>query len=61
MKRRRGQSTLEYILVLTAVLIALIVAAASSVGPGVQNTMNQAGNVVQKASNKVVNGLKGLN
>ena len=54
MKRRcRGQSTLEYILVLAAILVALIAVVGKTMKTGVENTLTDAGNNITNASKKV--------
>jgi uncharacterized protein (UPF0333 family) len=40
MLRKRGQSTLEYVLVLTAIIAAVIVAANSFIKPRVEDSLN---------------------
>ena len=49
----RGQSTLEYILVVAAVLGVIIVAATALVGPGVNSVMNESGSTMSEAAKKV--------
>ena len=55
--RRRGQSTLEYILVISAILVAIIVAANGVIRPGTAQVMNDANTTMTNASNKLANKL----
>ena len=56
-KRSRGQSTLEYILVLAAVLFAIITIVGTTIKPAVDLTMNESSHAVNEAANRLVNGL----
>ena len=56
-RRSRGQSTLEYILVLAAILFAIIAVVGTQIKPATEQTMNEAGNAVKNAANKFVTGL----
>ena len=49
----RGQSTLEYILIIAAVLVAVIVAANGVIKTNVSTAMNDAGAVITGASGKL--------
>jgi len=42
-KNRRGQSTVEYVIVFTAIAAAIIFAATQGIKPAVNKTYNQAG------------------
>lgn len=55
-ERCRGQSTLEYILILAAVLAA-IVAASTTFGTKAQSTVNKSGEVIDSAAGKLKSGL----
>ena len=57
---KRGQSTLEYILVLAAVLLALIAAATQFVKPSADRTLSQSQQVIQNSANRIRTGLRGL-
>ena len=59
-RQRRGQSTLEYVLVAAAILAAIIVGANTYMKPAVQTAMQDAGNTITKSTNKLTNRL-GLN
>ena len=50
---RGGQSTLEYILILAAVLLAVIVAAKMAIGPAVKTSMDESQGVIEKSSQKM--------
>ena len=54
---RRAQSTLEYILVLAAILVAAIIAATNLIRPAVNQSMDDSQKVITKASAKVAGGL----
>lgn len=49
---RKGQSTLEYVIILTAIIGAVILAATRFVGPRVQNSMDS---ITQKMEDQVRN------
>ena len=54
---RSGQSTLEYILVLSAILVAVILAANNLVKPAATQTMDDATQTMTAASAKLKTGL----
>jgi hypothetical protein len=56
--KRKGQSTLEYVIILTVVVAAIILGAAAIVGNnsgdgGLGKLMKNAGNSLQNSSNQV--------
>jgi len=53
----RGQSTLEYILVLAAILVAVIAAAGSLVRPAVNQAMTDSTQTITAATGKLKAGL----
>lgn len=55
--KRRGQSTLEYILILAAILVAVIIGANTWVKPGTENVLKRAGKAITGATAKVKTGL----
>ena len=55
--QRRGQSTLEYILVLAAIIVAVIIGANTIIKPAVTTTMTDSKAVIEAASKKVQAGL----
>ena len=56
-RRTRGQSTLEYILVLVVILVAIIAFAAGALKPNVKKMLDQSGNTINAAADKVARGL----
>lgn len=54
---RRGQSTLEYILVLAAILVAVIVAAGGLIKPAVNKAMTDSKDTIESATGKLKAGL----
>ena len=56
-RRARGQSTLEYILVIAAVLIALVAAIQGVFRVGLNRMMSESSNTVETAAGKVQTGL----
>ncbi len=50
---RQGQSTLEYILVVAAILVAVIVAANLVIKPAVNTAMTDSGSVITGATSKL--------
>ncbi len=55
--RTRGQSTLEYILVLAAIVVAIIAAANTLVRPAVNTAMTNSSTVITGATNRLRTGL----
>ena len=53
----RGQSTLEYTLIIAAVIAAVAIAAGSLVHPAVTNNMTKTSDVITGASDKLKTGL----
>ena len=53
-RRKKGQSILEYVIVLTAIVLVIIAAATAVMKPAMQNTMNSAGAVVNHAANQLL-------
>jgi uncharacterized protein (UPF0333 family) len=51
--KKKGQSTLEYVLVLSAIIAAIIFAAFQFVKPRLQDSMNKVSNEMSKAINKI--------
>ena len=49
----KGQSTLEYILVLAAILVAVIVAANSLIRPAVDHQMTQSQTIINSSADKL--------
>lgn len=56
-RSRRGQSTLEYILIIAAILAAVIVAAGLLIRPAVNTAMEDSSKVIKAATGKVKGGL----
>ena len=56
-RRRRGQSTLEYVLVVGAILAAILGIAWTAMHPAVEKTVQQSADVVSAAADKVKTGL----
>ena len=52
-----GQSTLEYILVLAAIIAAIAIAAGTLIRPAVTKSVNDATTVIQDATGKLKGGL----
>ena len=55
---RRGQSTLEYLLVAAAVIAAIAIAAGTVIGPGVKGTMDSSKGAIDNAAAEISNKLK---
>ena len=47
MLKRKGQSTLEYVIILTAIVAAVILVANKFIGKNVQNSLEHAGNEME--------------
>ena len=50
---RKGQSTLEYTLVIAAILVAIIAAATTFIKPAVTQTMQDSNSAITSASGKL--------
>lgn len=50
LKNKRGQSTVEYVIVFTAIAAAVIFAAVSIIRPAVNKTYNEAGASIEKGA-----------
>lgn len=57
-RTQQGQSTLEYILVLAAIIAAVAIAAQTVLTGGINNTMTNAGAAVNNAATNLANKLK---
>ena len=55
--RKRGQSLLEYIVMIMVVVIAIIAALTKFIKPAVEQSMTDSGDMIKKASSKVQAGL----
>ena len=47
---RKGQSTVEYVIVFTAIAAAIIFAAVNIIKPAVNKTYNEAGSSIEKSA-----------
>jgi Flp pilus assembly pilin Flp len=47
---KKGQSVLEYVIVLTAIIAVIVAGAATVLRPAVQNTLNSSGQTIQNAA-----------
>ena len=50
---RKGQSTLEYLLIAAVVIAAVAIAATTIIRPAVDNTMNQSGSAINNAASQL--------
>ena len=53
MHRKKGQSILEYVIVLSAIVAAIVVAASSVIRPGVTTALNSVMGSVGTSANKI--------
>lgn len=53
-KRKIGQSILEYVIVLAAIIAAVIIGATNAIKPAVTTTMNNAATLITTSANKLV-------
>jgi uncharacterized protein (UPF0333 family) len=51
----RGQSTLEYLLVLAAVLFAIIAIVGTTIRPGVERTITESNAAINNAADRLLN------
>ena len=54
MRNKRGQSVLEYVIVLTAIIAIIIVAATALIRPAVEQSMTDASEAITTATGKLV-------
>lgn len=50
LKNKKGQSTVEYVIVFTAIAAAIIFAAVNVIKPAVNKTYGEAGNAIEKGA-----------
>ena len=55
---RRGQSTLEYLLIAAVIIAAVAVAATQVIGPAVTKTMNSSSGAINNAATQLETKLK---
>lgn len=53
MRSRKGQSILEYVIVLTVIVAAIAVAAGSAIKPAVEHSMDKAASSIETAVDKL--------
>lgn len=53
MRKKRGQSILEYVLVLTVIIVAIALTANSALKPAVVKTVNATSALVESATDKL--------
>jgi type II secretory pathway pseudopilin PulG len=53
MRRKRGQSILEYVIVLTVIVAAIAYAATKFIGPTVSRALERSGGSIDKASDQL--------
>ncbi|MFA5357041.1 MAG: hypothetical protein WC301_06565 [Candidatus Omnitrophota bacterium] len=58
MCRRKGQSILEYVIVLTVVIAAIAFAAKTFIGKGVKTALEDSGSAIETATGKITESLE---
>ncbi|MFA5356897.1 MAG: hypothetical protein WC301_05805 [Candidatus Omnitrophota bacterium] len=58
MHRSKGQSILEYVIVLTVVIAAIAFAAKSFIGKGVSTALKDSGSAIETATGKITDSLE---
>jgi len=53
MRNRKGQSILEYVVVLTVIVVAVAVAAKAFIAKGVNQGLTDAGNTIEHATSQL--------
>jgi len=53
MRRKKGQSILEYVIVLTVIVAAIAFAARSFIGPAVNQALQDSQSTIQGATNRL--------
>ena len=53
MRRRKGQSILEYVIVLTAIVAAIAVAASTLIQPAMDQSLTDSMDVIQGATDRM--------
>jgi Flp pilus assembly pilin Flp len=56
MKKRKGQGILEYVIVLTAIIAVIIIAATGVITPSVTTVFDNTGAVIDKGSETLLTG-----
>lgn len=54
MRRRKGQSILEYVIVLTVIIAAIAMAAKTHLSNGISTGFENAGNAIETATGQLV-------
>jgi len=53
MRKKRGQSILEYVIVITAIVAAVIFAAGSYIGPAIKTALNNTAQSIMNSTEKL--------
>lgn len=53
LRTRKGQSILEYVIILTAIIAVIIIAATSVIKPAVEKAMGDAANTIKTSTEKL--------
>jgi len=53
MRKKKGQSILEYVIVLTVIIVAVAVAAKTFIAKGVDKGLNDAGSTIERATGQL--------
>lgn len=53
MRRKKGQSILEYVIVLTAIIAAIVVAATTLIKPSINKAVDDAGKTINTATEQL--------
>lgn len=53
MRRKKGQSILEYVIVLTAIVVAVALAANSFIAPAVRKALNDSAKSIENATERL--------
>ena len=53
MRRKKGQSILEYVIVLTVIVAAIALAAGALIRPAINRAMTDAANTINQATNRL--------
>jgi len=52
-KKAKAQSTVEYVLLLAAIVLAILYGITTVIAPSTENSMNEAGNIIDRAYQEV--------
>lgn len=52
-RKKKGQSTMEYVVVFSVIVLAIAAAAYTAIQPGIENLMNKTGDKIEAEANRI--------